>query len=724
MKRTPLLLLALAGPAIAIAADDGRWALCPPVPDLRSAALPAPTPLSAGATRLSADELFSQADGVTRLLGGVTIERDGATLLGEQAVYDRNSEQLRIEGEVGLRRGGLRIDGSRAQMNLATEEGEFSQTRFFLPDSHAFGSAERIELRGPEQAFLQGLSYTTCDPERPDWLLKASRLELDQASNTGEAWHARLAFKGVPFFYSPYLNFPLEGRKSGLLPPTIGSSDEGGDDIALPIYWNIAPNHDATLTPRHITRRGTMLSGEYRYLGKSSRGQLNASQLSDDQRYGDDRNHLGLSHQARFGDGWQSRLDYQRVSDTDYLLDDLGGEQLSGTQSHLERRADLRYSDRHWRFLARLQDYQTLSGTAPYQRLPQLRLDGATAAHRNRPRLELESEAVRFRHATRTPSGDRLDLKPALSLPLAGPAWFLTPKLAWRHTQYRLSDHPAGEQLERSLPIASLDSGLFFERDLTLAGKGYLQTLEPRLFYLHTPYESQDELPLFDTGERDFSFGQMFQDNRFSGADRQGDAEHIALALTSRLLTSQSGRERLRASIGQIRYLEDRRVTLRESEPVREQASSDIIAELALRPSDALSFSVTEQWNPHDDRAERLNARLRYNPAARKVLNMAYRYRREQALHQADIALLWPLSRQWRLIARYHYDMENELPLDTLGGLEYESCCWSVQVVARAQRDNIDQEANRSIQLTLQLKGLASLGRNIEQSLGHGILGN
>jgi LPS-assembly protein len=730
VDRTSTIIIALAAagvlatPAATAAEEAGdRWALCPPVVDLRAAELPPLTALAPEATQATADEIFAEAESITRMRGNVVVERSGSVLLGESAEYDRRSDQLVMQESVSYRSNGVHIDSDEAEFNLGTKSGSFTRARFRFPDAHAFGSAERIVISDPEHAQLEGLSYTTCNPGQVDWQLKASELTLDQASNTGEAWHARLSFKGVPFFYSPYLNFPLEGRKSGLLPPTFGNSERNGSDFSLPLYWNIAPNQDATFTPRNISKRGAMLMGEYRFLTHNSNGQINGSYLGDDKLYEDDRSYFSLRHNARISPGWRSALVYRRASDSDFFLDELAANDESGSQTHLERRADLNYSDRYWRFLARVQDYQTLSGTSPYQRLPQLRLNGSMPERNNRLRLALDSEAVSFRHDSRIPTGDRVDVKPSVSLPLSGAAWFVKPTLAWRHTRYQLNDYAGGDSYERSLPISSVDSGLFFERSLKLADIPFVQTLEPRLFYLKVPYKDQQELPLFDTGEIDFSFSQMFSDNRFSGADRHGDADQLTLALTSRLLDDRNGKERLRGSIGQIHYFRDREVTLNSDDPIRTRENSDIIGELAFSPGDALSMSVTEQWNPEEEQVERLNSRLRYSPGRRKVLNLGYRYRRENALHQADLAMFWPLARQWRFLGRYQYDLDNEVSLDTIGGLEYESCCWSVRVLARAQRNTIDEELNHSIYLTLELKGLASLGRGLEDSVERGILG-
>lgn len=697
------------------------WALCPPFTPV----LPVEVSfgdLPPGTTQVTADEAIAESESHTLLRGNVVVQRDNILLQGREAEYDRNLDRLLLRENVVYHTEDVTIEGDSAHVFLGSNSGEINNALFRFPEFHALGKAESIRFEDPEHASLEGVSYTTCPPENEDWLLRAKELTLDRESNTGEAYHAVLTFMNVPFLYSPYLNFPLEGRKTGLLPPTFGTSEENGTDISLPFYWNIAPNQDATITPRNITARGGMLQTEYRFLTENTSGELNGDYLQDDKIFGDDRSYYSTRLRARMSAGWNSDLLYQEVSDASYF-DDLGASQESSSQTHLERHFNLSYRNPYWNFRGKVQDYQTLTGTEPYQRLPQLSLSGQSPRRINRPQLALESEAVWFQHETLVPTGNRFDFKPSLSLPLEGAAWFLTPKLAWRYSQYQLEDNPGGDSLDRSLPIGSIDSGLFFERELNLGDSSYTQTLEPRLYYLNVPFRDQDAIPLFDTALSDFSFSQMFRDNRFTGTDRQGDANQLTLALTSRFIEDNSGMERFSAAIGQIHYYEDREVTLSATQPPETERSSDIIGELSASPIANLNLSVTDQWNPHDRYTERLNARLRYSPDERRVLGVSYRFHRSTLLRQADAVILWPLARQWRFIGRWNYDLENEKSLDTIGGLEYESCCWIARLVGRAERSNIDEELNRTIFVNLELKGLATLGKRLEDAVGRDILG-
>lgn len=707
------LLLALL-PAVVAAADD-RWALCRP----SSAIIPLPElglPED-GATHISADRGTAEGAGVSHFSGEVVVLQSGRRIEADQARYDQANDLLDLDGNVRLYTDDMALNGHRASFRPASDSGEIHDAQYHFRRHHAFGRADVIVMRDPEHTELTGATYTTCDPDKVDWLLKARRIALDESTNTGEARNLTVEFKGVPFLYLPYLNFPLQGRKTGLLPPTLGSSDKTGTDISLPWYWNIAPNYDATLTPRYMSARGIQWQGEFRYLHPDNRGQFDMEVLPGDDRYDDkDRSYTSYQHDGRFGAGWNYGIVYHGVSDVDYF-NDLGNSQARASTTHLERRIDLAYRGSGWDFLGRVQGYQTLSGSAPYQRLPQLRLNAATPDRRNSLRYDLASELVHFAHDdTNRPTGSRLDLTPAISLPLEGAAWFLTPRLALRHTQYQLQNQPGNEAPTRTIPIVSLDGGLFFERDLSLGGRPLLQTLEPRLYYLYVPYRAQDELPRFDTGAYDFTFAQLFRDNRFSGPDRQGDADQVTLALTSRLLDPYSGKERLRASLGQIHYFAERRVTLDGSAPLTRQ-SSDIVAELGVNPRHGLDFAATLRWNPQAERDEVLTGRARYAPDRNHLLSFDYRYRRDQELRQTDIVAYWPLTPRWRVLGRWNYDLRLNRTLETVAGVAWEDCCWALNFAVRQRLDTVSIDSNHSVMLTLELKGLSSFGRRLEDEL-------
>ena len=723
--------------------DEGDWGLCRPqtipisgperqmpltdLPRLFQRGTEAGPPLpQEEATRFSADRLSAQQAAVSTFTGNVVITQQNRRVEGDRADYDKRTDVLDITGKVRYYTPSLFLQGEHARFDLGKESGWLTNGQFRVPQAHAYGEATKITIADPAHTHLDQATYTTCDPDHIDWQLKASRIDLDKKTNTGEAYNTTVSFKGVPFFYTPYINFPLAGRKSGFLAPSYGSSTINGTEFSVPYYWNIAPNRDATTTPRYIENRGTMLLGEFRYLNPASAGQINLDYLPDDSLYGDDRYYLDLQHRAKLSDRWRFNLDYKEVSD-DLYFNDLEGNLNNTSTTHLDRTAEADYHGDYWSFRGRAQDYQTLSGTPPYKRLPQLLLDGRDHKVRGEPSFDFHGELVRFQHEDEGKvQGDRVDVEPSISLPLEGAAWFLTPRLAWRYTGYRLQDTGPGQtqNLQRSLPIASLDSGLYLEREFSLGGKSLQQTLEPRLFYLYVPYEDQQDLPLFDTGLYSFSFSQLFRENRFTGADRVGDANQVTAALTTRFIDTDSGREYMRASLGETFYLRDRRVTLNGSTPETNRQSS-VAAELAASPAQGLDFRGTIQWDPYDNITEQSNYRLQYKKDPRRIFAAAYRTRYPDQ-READVALFWPLSRHWHFIGRWYYDLEQETALEDVVGLEYDSCCWSLRLVSRTRPVQLDDgtfEDDHTYMFTFTLKGLATLGRRLEEELQEGVLG-
>ena len=370
-----------------------------------------------------------------------------------------------------------------------------------------------------------------------------------------------------------------------------------------------------------------------------------------------------------------------------------------------------------------LADYTLSDLVLPHDRLPR------AYASWEQPfadwlRLGVDAEAVRFHHPDKA-GGSRIDLKPFVSMPLQGASWFATPKLSWRHTSYRLDEPLAatagGDSPQRSLPIASLDAGLFFERDADIRGEDYLQTLEPRLFYLRVPYRDQAGLPLFDTRPMTFSWGQLFRDNRYTGADRQTDANQLTLAVSTRLLRQSDGREKLSASLGQIRYFDESRVTV-PGEVAVERGKSAWVADATYAINDRWSLGASYQWDPKFRRKDLASVRTRYLLGDEGIVNLGYRYRRN-LLEQVDFNFLYPLTPAWSMVGRYYYSLRDRQLLEGIAGLQWDSCCMAVRLVGRRYLRNREGELNNSIQLEIELKGLGSAGPDTESRLRRAILG-
>lgn len=720
----PLWLLSVGAQAGALPAST--WGLCESV-TASSAGTAHPASEDLLATELTADHGEVRNSNIFSLQGNVSIRRGSQLIEADEGYYESDAEQAQVQGNVRLQRDGLVIEGSKADFDLAGEHGYIENPAFFLTDRHARGSAESIRFESREVLRLSHATYTTCDPGDDDWYLKSRNVRLDREHGFGTATHATLSFQGVPFLYFPYITFPIDDRrKSGVLVPSFGTSNESGTEISIPYYWNIAPDYDATITPRLISRRGTQARSEFRYLTGGSYGELNLEYLPDDTLFGDDRQLAALRHTTTFSPAWRGDIDASYVSDGEYFQD-LENSLSLASITHLERRADLSYTGDDAMFLGRLQGFQTVDETIPatsrpYQRLPQLLFATSPLPQGGGTEMAFHSELAHFERADSV-TGSRVDIAPRISLPVETIAAYLLPELTLRYTQYQLDAQVPGvvDEPHRGIPIISVDSGVFFERDTRWQSADYLQTLEPRLYYLYVPERDQSALPLFDTGARDFGYSELFRDNRYTGADRVGDANQLSMGLTTRYIENASGNERLRASIGQIVYFDDREVTLSAGTP-ETRSTSDLVAEIVANPTSSWTTRADWQWNHEADRTEKGTFSLQYHPTTGRVINMSYRFR-ETALEQTDLSLLWPLHRRWRAVGRWNYSMLDQRTLESLAGLEYESCCWRLSMVGRSYINDPTGASNRSLFVELELKGLTSVGNRVEGLLENGILG-
>lgn len=639
----------------------------------------------------------------------VRVRQGDRRLETEQIVFDRASGRLDLPVLLNYRDAYIAIRAESAWVESQDSRGRFETVGYRIAESDGAGQAVVIDLLSPSRAELEDFDFTTCDPADPDWQLKAGRVRLDLDKGQGVARHARLEFKGVPILYSPWLSFPLnDERQSGFLYPQIGFSSDDGFDLRAPWYWNIAPNQDATFTPRWIQDRGVMLATEYRFLTARQRGQLELEVLPSDQRADRNRYYGQLDYRATLRPGWWASVNARRASDDDYFVD-LGGDLEDSAVQFLRSSARVRGSGRLWSISVLADTFQVLDeavgpGAEPYRRLP--RVQGAY----DRPLpgnmdFGIDGELVYFDRDVGV-TGGRFDLYPRLRWNFLRPGGFLRPELGLRTTAYSL-DGAASDSLTRTTPIASIDGGLVFER--SLADGRRVQTLEPRLFYLYVPERDQDEIPRFDTAELTFGFSQLFHYNRFSGPDRQADANQLTLALTSRLIETADGGSPLDVSVGQIVYFSDLDVQL-PGRPVDDRSRSATVAEVNWRPRERLALSAGLQWDSVENETEVAQLGLSYRGRNARQLALGYRFRRDR-LDQVDLRARYPVRSDMNLIGRVNYSFEESQTLEVLGGIEFESCCWAVRVTAREFIRDRDAETRRAVFLELHLKGLGSLGR-------------
>jgi LPS-assembly protein len=650
--------------------------------------------------------------------GGVEFKQDDTAIYSDYLKFNREFGRLEAEGGVRLEEGVDRFSGTRLNYDTTDQTGVMEDPAFLLRRGQtARGGATRAEFLGRNRFRLNDAFFTTCEPGNDDWRVQARQIDLDYDEQTGTARDARLRFLDTTILYTPYASFPLESRrKSGVLAPAYAQSSLRGAEFSLPFYWNIMPEQDATLTPVFMSKRGEQLKTHYRYLGASYFGEARAEYMPEDRVLGSSRSGYSWQHEQRLTPHLLARMDLNRVSDDTYFVD-LYSQVRQVSTGNLQRDAYLQYN----RTLAgtalamqgRVQRFQTLQDplsptVSPYHRVPQINLSAARNEIGGVLDTAVPAEYARFTHPTFV-EGARASISPWVSAPLIAPGYFVTPKAGFRGVSYNLTrpDPGQAERQDYSIPWMSLDSGLVFERNSNWFGRSLTQTLEPRLYYVYAAYRNQDQAPLFDTALADFSYAQLFSENRFVGGDRFGDANQVTLAATTRWLDA-GGQELLRATLGQRYYFESERVGLTPTSTLRVSSDSDWLASVGGRIDGKWGYDGTMQYNPRDSRTERVGVALRYSPEIAKVINASYRFQRD-VLKQVDLSMQWPVSTGWYAIARYNYSLKDEDLLEGLAGLEYNGGCWVFRGVFQRLRAATDVTSSQFL-FQVEFNGFGQIG--------------
>lgn len=655
------------------------------------------------------------------------VMRQGNRELGaDSARYDQGTGEFSAVGNIEFRDPGTWVTGNAARYNATTGLFSIEGASYELYTVPARGTAGSISLEATRKLTLTDVSYTTCAAGKDDWLLRASSVSIDRDTGVGTARNARLQFKGVPILYAPYLTYPVDNRrKSGLLLPDIGNSDQRGIEFGLPYYFNLAPNYDATLTPHYMSRRGLQAQGEFRYRNRGTSGFVNGEFLPNDEITGDNRSLLTWFNQSQLPAGWRSTLDATDVSDGAYY-EDLASGLATTSQTHVRRRLDFDLYNQTWFARLRLEDYETLDEAIvpedePYTLAPQLSLGGSWPNAVLGLVPSVTSEITYFDRSNGV-TGLRSHFQPEVSLPLYLGPLLVEPAVGFDYTAYNLNGIAPGEDgsPNRSVPIYSLDLRTTLERSWGKGGR-WLQTIEPRAQFVHIPFEEQGDLPVFDTIEPDFNLVQLFRRERYVGLDRLSDTDQLNLGITTRLIRSDDGSQFLTATIGETEYFSSRDVTLPGEEP-SEDSSSDYIAELGMNFNDQWNLDLGYQWDSDASVTRLAEARILYRRDDYRILNLSYRFRRD-SVREIDVAGAWPLSDSWSIVGRYDYSLLDNEALESFIGLEYSTCCWGVRLVTRRYLTSRDGESDTAITLQLLLKGFGSAGSPAERLLDRGILG-
>jgi len=691
---------------------------------------------------VEADHLVTEGDKKLTATGHVVLRQRGAVMYADRVDYDSEEQSALATGNVKLERGGDTATGPRLLYRLDDDTGEMETPVFQFPKTPERkasyrGSAERAVLEGDGISRLFMARYTSCPVPRNDWYLSVRELEVDSGRNVGVAYNATVHFLGVPILYAPWMSFPLDNkRKSGFLAPTLGTSGKSGFEAALPYYWNIAENMDATFTPKIFTKRGFQLGSEFRYLEPAFRGQFDGEFLPEDRITKSNRWFAGLRHEQRISEHWRWNINAQGVSDDQYFRD-LSTRIALTSQTNLPRDMVLAYGDDTWAFSARTLAYQTLQDPnsptipIPYKILPQLLLTGA---RQNVGPLDwtLSSEASNFQHPTLV-NGQRFIVNPELAFPLRRNYGYIEPRIGYFFSRYNLGAHADGLQDKGlSLPISSVDASLLFDRPVNFRGRDFQQTLEPRIYYLYVPFRDQSQLPNFTTAERDFNFAQIFTSNRFVGGDRVGDANQLSLGLTSRMIEAATGLERLTTSIGQVYYFTPPKVTLAGVQTT-DTKSSDLLFGATSQMSPSTTLEASWQYTPNLSRSEKLTVAAHYLPVPGSIINAAYRYARgstdpradpslQQGIEQVDLSAQWPLTRTISALGRWNWSIQDRKLVEGLVGFEYNAGCWQLRAVAH-RFVIASQQYSTSFQIQLELTGLSRIGINPLETLRQNIAG-
>lgn len=730
---------------------------------------------------IESDGAQLDADGHAALTGRVSLSQDARMVSADSMDYDYNTGKLAVKGAVDFEDPKLRIKSDTGTYDTLGGV-DFNQATFQILDRNGRGFAREMAVQPDGKVQLSQVRYTTCPVGNEDWMLQASSIDLNTDRQQGVAHGVLMRFKDIPVFYTPYLSFPLGSeRKSGVLFPSFGHSTNNGYQLQVPYYFNIAPNFDLTLTPGMLSARGIELGAEFRALTTNSRSIVEVNVLPSDKIEHGDRDYLHVTNITDLQPGLRFSADIASVSDINYFSDfAVGAEQTSVT--YLERRAEVLYYDDSWRIRGQFQNFQTidnlvLADNRPYSRVPRIQAEGLFPVLNSQLELALEAEATNFLRKS-GPTGVRLDVSPELHFSTRGPGYFFAPAVGYHLTQYDLQDAAPGNPSTptRTLPYARVDAGLVFERDAGTSGQR-TQTLEPRMVYSYVPYRNQDELPIFDTALPDLNLTELLRTNRYVGGDRIGDANQMALGVTTRLFDHVSGTQYLSATLGQIHYFSTPRVTLptdllqADSGIIAAQlpgqnplafpgqtvvgmpqyyylglpgqyslarqtralalvpgqvtetfSGSDIVAEVALTGYKHMSVTVDYQWNPYTSQTDKAEIGVQYHPDRDRVVNLGYRFQ-DGILQQWDGSFAWPIAAHWSSVGRWVYSIQDKQTIEQVAGFAYRSCCYRVEIVQRRYVSNRTGGLDTSIALQLELTGLSSVGKPADSFLATQIRG-
>ncbi len=685
--------------------------------------------------------------------GNVRAQQGYRSMSADAVAIDRQSETATALGNVILREPGVVMTGTEILYDSIIERAELTNAQYVLHDQQLSGSAKLLTRDADGEITITDGAMTYCAPYDPSWVLHAKTLEIDPARGEGEAWGAKLRVAGVPMFYLPWVQFPVDSRrKTGLLFPDIGSDSRGGVDITQPIYFNLAPNYDALYRPRYIQERGLLHQGQGRWLSETAGyWEVNGAWIGDDERYQNanpevdaNRWFFNTQHNGQFGSAWRTKIAYTRVSDPEYVRDIENNRLSTQRQTALQQLGRVDWLGENWQVRVDVEQFQSLADDIrnDYQKLPQVTARWRGTQDWNGVEPILMTQLSHFDSDSRRVTGERIYVEAGLTMPNRWAFGFLTPTVRYRSVSYELDDHKLIEDdsPEAGSLMASLDGGLIFERQTELGGVSMTQTLEPRAYYLYSDFEEQTGHPDFDSAELTFSYEQLYRNTRFSGHDRIDDSNQLAVGVTSRFINNASGNEILSASIGQIFYFRDREVRLNRIDPDLTEGTSAIAAEMSWSPSRAWRIRSSLLFDPNDNNFDAAYAQASFAPVDGMVFNLGYTLREpppslvnRPVTEQANASFYYPINDTWSVFGAYEYSLEASEVVESMAGFEYDDCCWRVRLLYMRYVDTLvgdipdfsdpNLERESSFQIQVVLKGMGGFGGRVDELLGDMIRG-
>ena len=702
-----------------------------------------PTAPGSADIEVSADN-SSGTEGQLLLTGNVSVIQGNRSIEADSVAFDRDQQFTEASGNVAYREPGVVLQGEHLTFDSERQHATVNQAHFALHEPQLSGAAQQLERDASGEITIEDGAVTFCAPEDPQWYIKTETLKIEPDEGMATATHATLRWSGVPIFYVPWMTFPVDDRrKTGLLFPSIGSDTRGGLDVTTPIYFNLAPNYDATYSPRYIGERGLLHQANGRWLSQyAGAWDVTGQYISDDDKYSEDfpegdseRWAIGVKHRGNYGESWRTTIKYNKVSDPDYVRDLDNSTLSSQRQTALKQLGQIDYLGEDWKVSLQAQQFQSLADdiTNNYKKLPQLtarwRGDANLAGLQPIALLQysnFDTDANRVR-------GERIYGEAGVTYPLNWTWGFLRTTAKYRSVAYDLENLRSlpEDKPDASSGVFNVDGGLIFERATTFGGQSASQTLEPRVFYLYSEYDEQRGQPDFDSAELTFSYTQLFRDTRFSGHDRLDDANQISVGVTTRFFADSDGRERLNASIGQIFYFRDREVRLKARSPVLDESLSATAVEFNWFPNETWSVRSSMLYDTEDNEFDALSAQVGYRPITGQIFNVGYTLRepppsqsKRPVTEQANFSAYYPIGDNWGAFAAVEYSLEGNEFVEDMVGVEYDNCCWKMRLLYMRYLDTAgsfapdfsdpDLERENAVQFQFVLKGMGGFGSRVE----------